>query len=174
MTSRDLIDCSPPLPNDEVFQSVKIVHYRFKMRLKASPNRQGSAPSNMFELSDSRYLEVETIRGKINVNVRDKREAGPDGVEKPSKKSLSMSSDQWKALTGHVNAVNGKILEKEAEGEGKKKGSRKKKAITSAENPEPEGGPASTTQPDKSGETRQSRKGKGGKSKGETAIPADV
>ena len=69
--------------------------------------------NSTFELSENRTLDVDVVRGTVNVNIRDKREKGEDGLEKPSKRMITFSSEQWKKLIENHKAISDTVSQLE-------------------------------------------------------------
>lgn len=62
-----------------------------------------------FELGKNRRVSVSTFKGKVLVDIREMYDKG--GVMAPGKKGISLSTEQWKMLLEHADAINDAIKE---------------------------------------------------------------
>jgi len=61
-----------------------------------------------FELGKMRYINVNEFKGKQYVNIREYYLAD-DGEERPGKKGISLTVEQWEKLKGFIADVDAKL-----------------------------------------------------------------
>lgn len=67
------------------------------------------AEEQKIQISDNRYVEVSKFRGKTYVSIREYYQDS-SGQQKPSKKGISLTVDQWKKLVESTEKINDTIL----------------------------------------------------------------
>ena len=81
-------------------------------------------------LSETRSVVAEISRGAVHVVVQDARAKNENGEDKPAKKTLVLTADQWKALLRETDAIQAAVAGLEEQMTSKKKAPRKKSAKT--------------------------------------------
>ncbi|CAF1584319.1 unnamed protein product [Rotaria magnacalcarata] len=64
----------------------------------------GPSGERLYELSKLRYISVSEFKGKSLVNIREYYE--DKGVQKPGKKGISLSVDQWEKLKSAISQID--------------------------------------------------------------------
>ncbi|CAF3020290.1 unnamed protein product [Rotaria sp. Silwood2] len=70
----------------------------------AVASKSGLNGERLYEIGKLRYVSVSEFRGKPYVNIREYYE--DKGVEKPGKKGISLTGDQWEKLKSLINQVD--------------------------------------------------------------------
>ncbi|CAF1054299.1 unnamed protein product [Rotaria sp. Silwood1] len=70
----------------------------------AAASKSGANGERLYEIGKLRYVSVSEFRGKSYVNIREYYE--DKGVEKPGKKGISLTGDQWEKLKSLINQVD--------------------------------------------------------------------
>ncbi|CAF1149999.1 unnamed protein product [Rotaria sordida] len=70
----------------------------------AVASKSGLNGERLYEFGKLRYVSVSEFRGKPYVNIREYYE--DKGVEKPGKKGISLTADQWEKLKSLINQVD--------------------------------------------------------------------
>ncbi|CAF3580481.1 unnamed protein product [Rotaria socialis] len=70
----------------------------------AVASKTGPGGERLYEIGKSRYVSVSEFKGKPYINIREYYE--DKGVEKPGKKGISLTADQWDKLKSSMNQVD--------------------------------------------------------------------
>eukprot|EP00904_Undaria_pinnatifida_P002640 jgi/Undpi1/12377/HiC_scaffold_5.g02049.m1 len=70
----------------------------------------GSGVSNKIELGKKKFVDVREFKGMTLIDIREYYE-NADGEMKPTKKGISLSPAQWKALRENMDEIDSKIEE---------------------------------------------------------------
>ncbi|KAI6157745.1 transcriptional Coactivator p15-domain-containing protein [Pisolithus tinctorius] len=76
--------------------------------VKALTNSEGD---NYVDLGKKRRATVRVFKGKVLVDIREY--FGPDDDEKPGKKGISLSPEQWDVLKGNIGVLDSFIAAKQ-------------------------------------------------------------
>ncbi|CAF1171379.1 unnamed protein product [Rotaria sordida] len=68
------------------------------------PSIAGPSGERLYELSKLRYISVSQFKGKPYINIREYYD--DNGVQKPGKKGISLTVDQWEKLKTLINQVD--------------------------------------------------------------------
>ncbi|UJR31059.1 hypothetical protein I4U23_018569 [Adineta vaga] len=67
-------------------------------------SKSGQNGERLYEFGKLRYVSVSEFRGKPYINIREYYD--DKGVEKPGKKGISLTADQWDKLKSLINQVD--------------------------------------------------------------------
>jgi len=66
---------------------------------------ENKADNGMYVLAKNRFINVSGFKGKVYVNIREYYEDS-NGEQKPGKKGISLSADQWENLKKHIAKID--------------------------------------------------------------------
>lgn len=67
------------------------------------------AEEQKIQISDNRFMEVSKFHGKTYVSIREYYKDS-SGQQKPTKKGISLTVDQWKKVVENAEKINDIIL----------------------------------------------------------------
>jgi len=104
--SKDLIDSDSASDEEPQQKKTKnVAEKRPAPKSKPAAKASKSDEEKKYELGRLRYVSVSEFRGKKMISIREYYQAD-DGEERPGKKGISLSVEQWQKLKSHMDDVD--------------------------------------------------------------------
>jgi len=106
--SKDFISDSESASDDDEpkqKKTKKVAEKKPAPKSKAAAKSSNSGEEKKYEIGRMRYVSVSEFRGKKMISIREYYQAD-DGEERPGKKGISLSVEQWQKLKSHMDDVD--------------------------------------------------------------------